>query len=459
MLFLLSLERPNCLDMRHLFFSLIFSLFFSLVSAQDTTRLYKYSDMFIRHFSGGAYDKAVEMFDDKMGGLVSKEQLRDLWSSIENQYGKYQDTGETYLVKAGEHHVVITTMNFNKLPIYLKLSFDPAYRIAGLFYEPAQRKDAYKKPSYAAYERIKEYKTKLVSGPYELPAILTLPKGQAPFPVVILVHGSGPNDMDETLGPNKPFKDLALGLATKGVAVFRYDKRSHVYGAGSKGDTLTLHEEVVEDAVAAVDFVKTFPEVDTNRIYVAGHSLGAMMAPEIASQSREVEGIVLLAAPTRSLLTIIGIQVDNILKKAQQNNDTAMVSRISMMKEQLALAQSDTLSLSVSPEKLPYSVPASYWLSTRQYDQKATVRRLDESVLILHAEKDQQVFMEDFQAWKKEFSDSEKVDLKLYPGLNHLFLESKKEEMAEDYELQGNVEEEVISDIAGWILTGQLPAN
>ena len=87
----------------------------------------------------------------------------------------------------------------------------------------------------------------------ELPGTLTVPEGDGPFPAVVLVHGSGPNDRDETLMGQKPFRDLAEGLAGKGIAVYRYDKRTYVYGARLQADRgITLMEETVEDAAAAV---------------------------------------------------------------------------------------------------------------------------------------------------------------------------------------------------------------
>src|SRR5262249_54224790 len=146
---------------------------------------------------------------------------------------------------------------------------------------------------------------------WELPGIVTLPKTPETHPAVVLVHGSGPNDMDESLGPNKMFKDLAYGLASHGVAVLRYEKRSHKYGAQSVDDMakMTVKDEVIDDVRSAVALLATIPEIDPRRIFVAGHSMGALLAPRIASGSSDIAGIVMIASNARPLEDLVVEQV------------------------------------------------------------------------------------------------------------------------------------------------------
>src|SRR4051794_11541515 len=145
------------------------------------------------------------------------------------------------------------------------------------------------------------------SGEWALPGTLTLPTGTGPFPAVVLVHGSGPHDRDETIGPNKPFRDLAWGLAAQGVAVLRYEKRTHEHPAKLMPlkEKLTIREESVDDAVAAVALLRKQKEVDGKRIFVVGHSLGAIVAPKVAALEPAVAGIVLLAGSPRPFEDII----------------------------------------------------------------------------------------------------------------------------------------------------------
>ena len=118
----------------------------------------------------------------------------------------------------------------------------------------------------------------------------SLPNGVENAPVAILVHGSGPQDRDESFGPNRPFRDLAAGLATKGIAVLRYDKRTKRYPESFADlKNPTVKEETVDDVSSAIEYLKYRPEIDGRRITVIGHSLGGMLAPGSPRQSRGLE--------------------------------------------------------------------------------------------------------------------------------------------------------------------------
>ena len=154
-----------------------------------------------------------------------------------------------------------------------------------------------------------------VEGLGELPGTLSLPEGEGPFPVVVLIHGSGPNDRDETVGMLKPFRDLAEGLAEKGIAVYRFDKRSKVYGRELADDTqATLMDESIEDAVAAVQLMAGQDAIDASRIFVLGHSLGGCAIPAIDRELKTAEtkaaGYILMAASPRKLWELMKEQME-----------------------------------------------------------------------------------------------------------------------------------------------------
>ena len=122
----------------------------------------------------------------------------------------------------------------------------------------------------------------------ELPGTLTVPKGEGPFPAVILLQGSGPSDRDETIGGLKPFRDIAEGLAEQGVAVYRFDKRTYAYGAElSVKKDISLADEYLEDAVNAVQLLAKQEKIDPARIWVLGHSLGGTAVPAIARELKQ----------------------------------------------------------------------------------------------------------------------------------------------------------------------------
>ena len=147
-------------------------------------------------------------------------------------------------------------------------------------------------PPYVDSEAFTEREVTVGRGEWSLPGTLSVPLQGDLHPAVVLVHGSGPNDRDETIGANKPFKDLALGLASKGVAVLRYEKRTLEHGSkmASLMEVLTPEEEVIEDALAAVSLLKETEGIDPDRIYVLGHSLGGTLAPRIAQGDPHIAG-------------------------------------------------------------------------------------------------------------------------------------------------------------------------
>lgn len=145
-------------------------------------------------------------------------------------------------------------------------------------------------PSMAQTANFTERDTVVVTGRIRLPATLTIPSGARRAPAIVLVHGSGPNDRDETLGANKPFRDLAAGLAGRGIVVLRYEKRSRAAPLSFMGHPFTVNDEVVDDALSAVVLLRGLPEVDPQRVVVLGHSLGGTLAPRIGSGTPRLPG-------------------------------------------------------------------------------------------------------------------------------------------------------------------------
>jgi len=270
-------------------------------------------------------------------------------------------------------------------------------------------------------------------------------------PLVIFVHGSGPADRDETLGPNKPFRDLAQGLAQQGIVSIRYDKRTFAYQYNSKvlNDDLTIYEETVYDAIDAVKTARQFSFIDLNKIYIIGHSQGAMCAPKIAELCPEIKGIVMMAAPVTNLVDIIPQQVEYIAKL----NDTisnAEQMQITSIKWMVDKIKSPSLS-DKTPKGMLMGASAHYWKSVLAYNQAATAKGLKIPVLIMNGARDYQVPEKEFNAWKKELAGKPNVQFMLYPKLNHLFLEGDRRSEPAEYELPGHIPQYVIDDLVKFI--------
>ena len=294
-----------------------------------------------------------------------------------------------------------------------------------------------------------EHELQVGKAPLALGATLTVPQGKGPFPAVVLVAGSGPNDRDETIGPNKPFRDIAHGLAEHGIAVLRYDKRTRVHPEAFIGKPYTMDDEVTEDALAAIALVREQPRVDAARVFVLGHSLGAELAPRIAQHDPRIAGLILIGAPANPLL-------DEMLRQLRYISglDAATAAQL---KPQIAMVEAQRAHLSdldeAHPEAPgPLGLPASYWLSLRDYHAIAVAESLQQPMLILQGGSDYQVTPEDdFSKWQAAFTHDRRVTLREYPGLSHLMMPAGDPPSPADYAKPGHVDVRVTGDIAKWI--------
>jgi len=237
---------------------------------------------------------------------LSPEALGNLWLQLVFENGKLQkwEVIQRGQVNGFDRRIVDLTFDHGKQ--ISTISVNPETdEITGLYFKPVggtpAASDSATSPPYADLKKFHEEDVVVGSKPYELPGTLTIPDGNGPFPAAVLVHGSGPNDRDETIGPNHVFKDIAEGLSSRGILVLRYDKRTHAY----RLQKVSVDEEVMEDAIAAVKLLRARSDVFGDRIFVIGHSLGAMLAPEIAKKSWPIAEVVMLAPPGRKLPQII----------------------------------------------------------------------------------------------------------------------------------------------------------
>jgi dienelactone hydrolase len=310
----------------------------------------------------------------------------------------------------------------------------------------------YHPPDYAVSASFGEQQVTVAAGTeWALPATLTLPTGKGPFPAVVLVHGSGPNDRDETLGPNKPFQDLAWGLGSQGIAVLRYEKRTFAHRAKSATlANITVKEETVDDALAAVALLRRTPNIDPKRIFVLGHSLGGMLVPRIGLADRgDIAGFVIFAGATRPLEDEWVRQYEYIYGLDGQLTSKEQ-AEIDNYKRQATRIKQLTTADATRKELLLY-VPPSYWLDLRGYSPATAALKLKQPLLILQGERDYNVTMDAFHDWQRALAKRADATFKSYPKLDHLFLEGTGPATDADYVRPRNIPKYVVDDIAAWI--------
>ncbi len=391
------------------------------------------------------YLELRSMFNQQMLDRVSEDMLRNQLGSQLKGLGKPEKIGEARIQKINNHDVVVIPAKLPGGSFDFLFTIDDAGKIAGLFLRPSSAFAAeWTRPSYSKPDSFHERDVTVGDGEWKLPGTLTVPIGKGPFPAVVLVHGSGPHDRDETISANKPFRDLAEGLASRGIAVLRYEKRTFVYPARMAAvKDLTVQQETVEDAVKAAALLRQQPEIDPNRIYVLGHSLGGYLAPRIAPQDGKLAGLIILAGSARPIEDII---------LEQNEHFGATPEQLEAVKRQIAkiknLQPGDT-----STEKI-FNMPVSYLLDLKNYNAPAEAKTLSCRMLIMQGERDFQVSMADFKLWQSALAGRKDVTFRAYPTLNHLFIAGEGNGSLQEYDKPGHVAEQVIDDIASWILAG-----
>ncbi|MGD0694395.1 MAG: alpha/beta fold hydrolase [Terriglobia bacterium] len=402
------------------------------------------------------FDSVIAHFDETMTSAMPSAKLAEFWDGLIKQVGPFQSITRTRTQQVQIYQVVLVTSKFEKTTLDVKWVFDAKSRVAGFFVLPPEPEIPWSAPDYAKPANFHERPITVGAGRWQLPGTLTLPNGAGRFPAVVLVQGSGPHDQDESIVANKPFKDLAWGLASAKIAVLRYNKRTLQYASELKTSLagFTVNEETVDDARAAAALLAQQPEIDPKRIFVLGHSLGGTLAPRIAQGDPQVAGLIIMAGTTRPLEKVVVEQLKYIASlngpitpESQKQIDAA---------EQMAKeVESPNLAASATIDLLGSKIPGSYFLDLRDYHPAEVAAQLKIPMLILRGERDYQVTMEDFDGWKKALAGNPRVAFKLYPGLFHLFMPSSTAGTGlgspRDYEKPSHVSEPVIRDIASWV--------
>lgn len=403
----------------------------------------------LQYFVADNFSAAFAMFDNTMKALLPEAQLRSIWLDLVAQFGPYAEEIEISEEYGGKFARIVMRSRFARGALDVQVTINARREVAGLYFTPVQG-FGYIEPAYIDRSRFTEEELILnASSSFPLQATLSLPVGDGPWPAVVLVHGSGPNDRDQTIMASKPFADLAWGLASRGVAVLRYDKRTFAHSAAMAAlFDITLKEETVDDAAAAARFLLEDPRIDLARVYLLGHSLGGLAAPRVAGLVPDLAGLILLAAPARPLEDIMVEQYEYIF--SLEDDPSRYSAQLEEIRRQAERVKDAELSAGVPATEL-MGLPASYWLDLRDYSAPDAAASLDMRLLVLQGERDYQVTMEDFALWREALSGHPQARFKSYPDLNHLFQTGAGKSRPDEYFSPGNVSLEVITDIVAHV--------
>jgi len=308
-------------------------------------------------------------------------------------------------------------------------------------------------PQDTAQERppagVTEQVVTLGSGEWAVTGIITMPAGGGPFPGAVLMHGSGPGTRDGDVGPNKILREEAWGLAARGVAVLRYDKRAtaHRDRYRALGRPATIDEEFTEDGLAAVRLLQATRGVDARRVYIIGHSQSTGLAPHIARQTGAA-GVVLLAAGSRTAAQMIREQVQYATSltpgdTASERGAREMLAQVARMEDP---ATPDTA--------VVMGRPMSYWRAVpprKAMDDAQALLDGGGRVMVVHGGRDYLLTDADFAAWRQRFDGRAGALLRRYADLNHMMQPGEGRMTPAEYNQRRHVSPQLLRDVAEWI--------
>ena len=291
---------------------------------------------------------------------------------------------------------------------------------------------------------------------FPLKGMLTLPDDLTEkVPAVVLVHGSGSSNMDEKVMALTPFRDIAEGLAARGIAAVRYDKRSFAHPFKLlRNKELTVREETIEDAILAAELLRKDSRIDPARIFIAGHSMGGMLAPRIDAEGGNFAGLILLAVSPRKMEEILAEQTSEMLAEMKGFTRRIMEKQVKKL-----LSGFDGLyemrDEQAKKKKYGGGVTMYYFKEMGEHDVPGYLEKTAKPMLILQGGKDFQVKADrDFARYKELLAGRDNVTLRLYENLNHAFVPSVYGQISkakQEYSVKQHIDSDVIGDIASWI--------
>ena len=396
------------------------------------------------------YSEFIVLLSPVAKEKLTPEFLRDHVGPEIKGFGKAEGVGNPVTAKDGPNTLVSFPVQFEHTPVNIQFTLNGSGQVAGLYFRPvsAPLPALWNRPSYSKPETFREREVTVGVDPWKLGGTLVVPVAKGKVPAVVLVHGPGALDRDETIYSNRMFRDLAEGLASRGIAVLRYDKRTKIYGDRMGDMDFTIQDETVDDALKAVALLRQQPEVDSNRIYVLGHSLGGYISPRIAAKDGKLAGLIFLAANARPIEDV-ALEQNEYMVHLGTNPPPEVLKRLEDLRAEVAKVKQ--LQSGKSNPMVAMGLPSGYLLDLKGYDPAAEAKRLIVPMLFMQGERDFQVNMKDFLIWKGALGGRKNAAFHSYAALNHLFMTGEGQSNPAEYRKPGNVEGVVVSDIAEFI--------
>jgi pimeloyl-ACP methyl ester carboxylesterase len=374
--------------------------------------------------------------------------------------GKWRSLGEKIEVNAGQHqrHAPVSKsmdrgfasiqyrMYYTRDSVDITVIVDTVNLVCAFTVDPIKKKYPFPMPAYVRKQAFREMDVS-VGGSGGLKGSLCIPVKRKKMPAVIIVHGSGPQDRDGTILGMKPYRDLAWGLASKGIMVLRFEKRTLARPESIDPAKFTVSNEVLDDVHAAVDLICKRKDVDPSRIVLLGHDLGGKLAPLIAVSDSRIKGVVMLCAPARRLEEVLLGQIGEAASNLEPGSPRKL-----MLNDQERIGK--TVLDGTAPGTAMFgNLPASYFYDLNRRNIPSAARRLAVPVLLGFVGHNPMASSDDSATWRGLFSSNKEIAVFSCPDCTHMLIPVCKEAGPDKLVSEGNVSGDIVNRIAVWCRT------
>ena len=429
---------------------LMFTILNSKAQEDEVNPYKKLTKKFIGAIKRGEYNKNQQFFDSTFYGKIIEAQADKTINDFIKEYGPIVAIERTEIDTQGCKMATVTSIKVAKGKFLWYLLFDQAQSINRFTIDTFSTQWFYK-PEVNTTVNYTRKEVLIETNPFiKLPGSLYIPNNAKKTAAVVLVHGSGPHDRNGSIAKNKIYLEMALGLVQQGITVLAYDKRTYVYQTNNPFpiDSMDYYSETIDDAVAAVDFLKHQKEVDSLKVYIAGHSQGAMCAPLMAKKCK-VKGLILLAAPARPLLEIIPEQLD-YLSNLDGKVSAEEEKMNNALKWQVKNALKPDLTLKTKT-MLPFGAKAKYWLLDRNYKVLEVAKTLTIPIQLIQGGRDYNVTKKDYDLWVDALKDKPNFKATWFEDLDHLYFTGSGMAKPEEMMKPNHVSKKVIAKMVEFV--------
>lgn len=410
----------------------------------------------IRHFQNGTVEEIYSQYDSAMAKLLPPHRMAPIWSQLLANYGEFIGFGLQDSTTNGDNLIINTDLDYEKAVMNFMLAVNTeTNKITGIYFSEQEKKNinpeiAKPTPSYIDTSKFIESDI-IIKDKFELNGKLTLPYNFDKKITFVLVHGSGPSDMDGTIGENKFLKNLAWGLSSIGYAVVRYEKVTKRYGRELmiSNPEMTQDDEYNNSILGAIDLIKQNPKLSNYKIVLIGHSQGASAITSFYN-NKDVAGMILLAGTPRKLYDLYTEQleyifnVDGIVRPSERTIIQEHKDKVSYFK--------NYKKGEVKTDSLPMGLNYEYLKHLDMFDPVKNLSQSGKPTLILGGSHDYQVTKVDFDIWKSNLEFKENIKFKYIENVNHIFGEIEKMAVPADYQKYTPIAPIVFDEINKWII-------